>query len=526
MWCTCGLLPLPQNKVVWREHSSISPEDTPSAMPFRRNKKNRAILPLLCLLALAFSSCRQDNAPEKPAIQEIPSRPPGCQGCHPEVRLDPGHEIACTGCHGGNPAGATQEQAHAGLITQPAHPDQMQKSCGTCHALQVTQTAASLHFTARNEINLVRAAFGAQAPLASLAEIPAHAPIASPLDLVDDLLRRRCLRCHVYSGGDGYPETVRGTGCAACHLAHTNGKMTGHAFHKSPTDNQCLHCHYGNFVGGDYYGRFEHDFNLEYRTPYRTDGTEARPYGIEFHQLAPDIHQQKGMACIDCHSGAELMGKHGGTQEKGKKVTCLSCHGWRTGLPIALNNLHVEADRLVLTTRLTGKKHVVPQPVHPAHRQYEKKVHCTVCHSQWSFNDQGTHLLRTEHPDHPAWSRLSVQGSREVEAQLDNPAPEGLSQRDKITGVPSRGLWLKGYELRRWESPLIGVGPDGRLHIFRPILDLHLSMVDTDKKVIFDNLRVKPAHQRYLPYTPHTVGKAGAFYTERLKPNLPIETKP
>jgi hypothetical protein len=195
-------------------------------------------------------------------------------------------------------------------------------------------------------------------------------------------------------------------------------------------------------------------------------------------------------------------------------------------MPLSLNNLHVEANRLVLTTRLSGKKLVVPQLVHPAHKLYEKKAHCTVCHSQWSFNDQGTHLLRTEHPDHPAWARLAVQGSHEVEEQLDAPAPQGPSLRDKITGAPSPSLWLKGYELRRWETPLVGVGKDGRLHIFRPILDLHLSMVEPGKKVVFDNVGVEPKRLRYLPYTPHTVGKAGAFFSERLRPNLPIETKP
>jgi hypothetical protein len=495
-------------------------------MPFRRTIKNRAILALLCLLALAMPGCKKGKVPEKPVVQEAPAHPPGCQGCHPTVRLDANHNLACTDCHQGNPEGTTQAQAHAGLASQPAHPDQMQKACGTCHARQVSQAAASLHFSARNEVNAVRSAFGAQAPLASLAQIPIHGTITSPLELADDLLRRRCLRCHVYTSGDTYPETVRGTGCAACHLAYGNGKMSGHSFVKSPADSQCLHCHYGNFVGADYYGRFEHDFNQEYRTPYRTDGAETRPYGVEFHQLAPDIHQQKGMACIDCHNGAELMGRHTATGEKEKALACLTCHGWHKGMPLPLDNLRVEANQLVLITRLSGKKLVVPQPVHPAHRQYEKKAHCTVCHSQWAFNDQGSHLLRTEHPEHPAWARLTVQGCREAEEELGSSTGQAPSQQDKITGAASPGLWLKGYGLRRWESPLVGVGPDGRLQIFRPILDLHLSMADADNKVIFDNVGVEPARLRYLPYTPHTVGKAGAFFSERLKPNLPTETKP
>ena len=504
----------------------INPETTPSSIPYRFSKKNCARILCLCLLALALTDCQQGQAPEEPAVLTTSTRPPGCQGCHPELQLDPNHNLACTDCHRGNSEAATQGQAHTDLISKPAHPEQMQKFCGSCHARQVSQAATSLHFSARNEVNVVRAAFGAKIPLASLSKIPIPDSIVSPLDLADDLLRRRCLRCHVYSSGDGYPETVRGTGCAACHLSYGNGKMTDHAFNKSPADSQCLHCHYGNFVGADFYGRFEHDFNLEYRTPYRTNGTKNRLYGVESHQLAPDIHQQKGLACIDCHSGAELMGRHGAARDKIPAITCLACHGWRKGSPIPLSNLHIEANQLVLTTRLSGKKLLVPKPIHPAHRQYEKIAHCTVCHSQWSFNDQGTHLLRTGQPDAEVWSRFTVQGSREVEEQLDNPVADVPVLKDKITGTPSKSLWLKGYGLRRWENPLVGVGPDGKLQIFRPILDLHLSMIAPGKKVIFDNVGVEPVRQRYRPYIPHTVGKAGAFFSERLKPNLPTETKP
>ncbi|MHB1015627.1 MAG: hypothetical protein ACYC2W_10165, partial [Desulfurivibrionaceae bacterium] len=92
----------------------IKPEDTRSAMPFRLNKKSHVILPLLCLLVLLLPGCKKGKAPGKPAVQVAPAqgvRKPGCQGCHSAVRLDPSHALACTVCHGGNEAGATQEQA-------------------------------------------------------------------------------------------------------------------------------------------------------------------------------------------------------------------------------------------------------------------------------------------------------------------------------------------------------------------------------------------------------------------------------
>ncbi|MGV1098147.1 hypothetical protein ACUUL3_01890 [Thiovibrio sp. JS02] len=501
-----------------------------SAIPTSRAPYKPFALFVLCALALYLSGCKGQEAPRKtegsPAPATQPARQPGCQGCHAAVRPDPAHDLGCGRCHGGDDRASDQEQAHAGLVARPAHPERMRQNCGACHAEEVREVAASSHFTLKNEVNLVRAAFGAGEELADLSQIPVHETITTPLALADDLLRRRCLRCHVYSPGDSYPETVRGTGCAACHLLQEGGGQKSHAFVKSPPDSQCLHCHYGNQVGADYWGRFEHDFGVEYRTPYHSDGSNPRPYGVEFHQLAPDIHQQAGMACIDCHSGAELMGrphaKNGGPEEP---LTCLRCHGWRPGLSPAQDNLEVEEGRLVLRTRLTGRKLVVPVPANAAHQTYGGQADCAVCHSQWTFNDQGTHLIRYDLQDYDPWAGLSVQGSFEVEDQLDLSSYEAPFLRDKLTDIPSPGIWFKGFELRRWELPLIGHDAGGRLRVFRPILDLHLSLVNKEGEVLFDAVAPRESGRRYLPYTPHTIGKAGAFYRERLQVTLPPEAR-
>lgn len=473
---------------------------------------------LLCSMVLLLAGCRQEETPQKQPRPTPPVAPrvPGCIQCHP-VHLDTEHARPCTECHGGNNESADQEEAHSGLISAPAHPDRMAETCGPCHRPQTDQVQGSLHFTLRREANAVRRAFGAEEDLASFTEIPIHQQLATPLDLADDLLRRRCLRCHVFSQGDAYPETIRGAGCAACHLSYDKGELLDHGFIKSPPDSQCLHCHYGNVVGADYHGRFEHDFNWEYRTPYRTDDEYPRPYGIEYHQLAPDIHQQKGMACIDCHSGAELM------NPQAAKITCEKCHAWQPGTPLPLDNTSREKDGLVLTTRLSGQKLAIPPLRHPAHGAYKDKAACTVCHAQWTFNDQATHLLRQDHIDFAPWSLLSIQGSFEVEDQIDISEHEVPFMRDKVSTTPYLGLWFKGYDLRRWEIPLIGSRQDGRLAVFRPILDLHLSMVNQDEEVVFDRATINDPANRFQPYTPHTIGKAGAFFMERLRPNLPSE---
>lgn len=486
-------------------------------MPFCCKLQHTFLLCVFLFVPLIFA-CREKPLPAE-ATGEAP-RPSGCLGCHQKITLDSSHNLPCEICHGGSQSSSSLEKAHAGLTRQAAHPDRMRKNCGGCHPAQVSWASSSMHFTGKNEVNAVRMAFGAKNHLDSLVDIPEHETVTSPLALVDDLLRRKCLSCHLRSPGDGYPETKRGTGCAACHIPFANEQMTGHSFVKSPTDRQCLHCHYGNFVGADYYGRFEQDFNLEYRTPYLTANKDTSPYGLGFHQLATDIHQQAGMACIDCHSGQELMGKHEIRPKTTPAITCEACHEWRKGLPLPLDNLQIYKDQLVVLTRLSGKRLPVPRPVHKAHQRYGNKAHCAVCHSQWSFNDQGIHLLRTNKAEDEAWLRLSGQGDRRVEEALHDNSEQDFTMPDLINGKQGSGLWLKGYSQRRWENPLIGIGPDGRLQIFRPVLDLHLSMSDRKGKLIFDNIKAKNQYHGYLPYTPHTTGKAGAFFYQRLSPNL------
>ena len=478
---------------------------------------------LACITWLLLLAGCEDQAPstEPPAPQKpAPQAAAGCRQCH-QVDLDPAHDLGCTTCHQGNQEGRTQTEAHAGLIAEPAHPSSMATTCGRCHAELVQNAAHSLHFTLRNEVNAVRQVFGAREELPSLTAIPDQPSPDTILELTDDLLRRRCLRCHVYYEGDPYPETTRGTGCAACHLAYSKGEMRSHRFVGLPTDGQCLHCHYANRVGADYYGRYEHDFNWDYRTPFPVTGNEARPYGVEYHQLIPDVHQLGGLECIDCHPGSELMGPAHASAAAPGKLTCKTCHA-RPANAAPVPNLARENGQVVLTTRRGGRKIEVPQLQHPAHQTYAGKATCVLCHAQWSYNDQGVHLMRHDVEDYEPWFYLTTQSCYEVEylleANLFGAGTEyGPRMTDKITGLPKPGIWYKGYELRRWEFPLICRGADGKLTICRPILDLYLSYVNSEDEVVFDSVPAQDQARGIRPYTPHTIGKAGSFFQERLQ---------
>ncbi len=474
------------------------------------------ILFLLCSCSENRDEENSTDTAEQSQTQTAPSAPESCISCH-EMTLDKNHDFGCSGCHGGDEKTGDRERAHAGLIRQPAHPDNMALSCGRCHRSLVDSNARSSHFTLRNAVNIVRRAFGATQDISSLVDIPVTEIPETPLQLADDLLRRRCLRCHPYSSGDRYPAVARGTGCASCHLEFSKGKLVSHSFLKKPTDRQCLQCHYGNRVGADYYGRYDHDMNDEYRTPYTTRQEYFRPYGIEYHQLSTDIHQQRGMVCIDCHFGTSLMGV------TDSAVSCQDCHS--AELPATEKAANISRDpsgtKYVLQSA-NGRLHDIPVMKHPAHKKYNSTVNCQVCHAQWAFTDRGTHLLRNDLDEYDDFARLSVQGSFEVEKVVINnldfsrdEIPHTMS--DKITGQEKTGLWYLGYETRRWEDIIIGRDSDGKLQVMRPLLDMSLSWVDEDEELRFDNLRPGSTTHGLSPYIPHTTGKAGLFYRERLR---------
>ncbi len=470
---------------------------------------------LFLLISCSPEPEKKEDIPSPPVIQKN-SLVEGCLSCHAK-ELDPAHNFDCTECHKGNNNTGQKDIAHINLVSEPSHPKNMMDTCGKCHKRQTEDSRHSLHFTLKNEVNLVRKAFGAKDSLNSLLEIPVSESPDNILALADDLLRRRCLRCHVYYTGDRYPGIVRGSGCASCHLSFYEGKLVSHSFLKTPGDKQCLQCHYGNHVGADYYGRFEHDMNDEYRTPYTTTNDYFRPFGLEYHQLQADIHQQKGLVCVDCHGGSELMGQNS------QVLSCASCHD-KQQLQIYLpkNITRNPSGSFTLHSFNGNSEHDLPLMRHPAHQEYEHLAACQVCHARWSFNDQQTSLLRSDLDEYEDFARLTAQGSFEVEKlllnNLDYDAEEiDPTMSDKISGDQFPGLWHKGYRIRRWEEVPIGRDNSGKLQVVRPILDLHLSWINEDEEVLFDSISSKTKNDGLLPYIPHTTGKAGLFYAERIE---------
>jgi len=435
------------------------------------------------------------------------------------MTIDKHHDIKCSTCHGGIDRAEEKDRAHQGLEPHPAHPSNIDKNCGQCHQDITINAPRAVHFTLSNSTNLFRTAFGAQDQLNSFIETPVVSEPSNILQLGDDLLRRRCFKCHLYDSGQAYPATSHGQGCAGCHFVGEESGEPSHSF-SSPTDDHCLSCHYGNYVGSDYYGRFEHDFNVEYRTPYTTRNEYFRPVGVEYRQLSTDIHQQKGLSCIDCHSGNELM-------LQGTKPSCVGCHDTTQLQSNQPDRISIEDGAFILTT-VSGTKHQIPTLTNPAHFNQTESISCQGCHAQWSFDDRGRHYMRIDADEFDSFSALTVQGNHEVESILANNFDFDkdelpIEMTDSITGKSSPGIWLKGYVTRRWEEVRLGRDRSGTISVVRPILDYSLSWVDEDETIIFDAVQPVNIKNSVKTYTPHTTGSAGMFYQARIQQFLARE---
>jgi len=467
----------------------------------------------LLSLPIIICSCSND-LPEA-------TKKSGCTACH-QLELDTAHQQLCSSCHSGNNNNSDQATAHKGLVPQPAYPDNMQQNCGSCHNDIVAQLQKSTHFTLKKLTNLTRYAFGTNETLENFRSTPKAEEIENKLALVDDLLRRRCFRCHLFSPGDDYPAVRHGTGCAACHLLFSNGRLQSHRF-VSPGDRQCLSCHYGNYVGFDYYGNFERDYQKEYRTPFAVSGKNDPPYGVESHQLSADIHQQRGMQCIDCHSGKEIM-------SGGEKPTCAGCHD-RSLLEITLPaRVTTDTGKQYTLLDVNGKTHDIPLLQNPVHLKYKTMVACQSCHAQWTYNDGTVHFFREDTDEYDRWEPYIVQGDHEIQILLENNTDYNKTElpntmKDQLSGDAEKGIWLKGYTERRWEGFPLGKDSQGVIVPLRRILDMRLTWLDEDEEVQFDSVASQSVNHGFRPYVPHTTGPAGAYSVQRIAAYLARESQ-
>jgi hypothetical protein len=305
-------------------------------------------------------------------LPSVLGRPEGCLVCHRGVSgLGQAHRpdaVGCASCHGGNPFSLDKDAAHAGMILIPGNLAVAVQTCGraACHPAIVGRVERSIMTTFSGVISVNRRVWG---ETASGIDIPHVKELGTTA--ADSHLRQLCASCHlgaVKSELGPIHEDSRGGGCSACHLTYSadaldalrryeTAKRAGHA--ETPTihpalsldiDNgHCFGCHSRS-------GRIATNYEGWHETELGAVPDQERPSryrvledGRVFVRELPDIHQQKGLDCIDCHTAGEVMGDgtlH--TRKSGQmKVACEDCHARRPAQTVGTARLDTESRRIL-----------------------------------------------------------------------------------------------------------------------------------------------------------------------------------
>ncbi len=450
-----------------------------------------------------------------------------CLSCHEGIEtIDKTHNFSCESCH----VLPDKEASKHEVIENPSDPKYVSTFCGKCHQREIKEVKNSLHSTCSGIINQTRYLFGAQtlSPLYSANEALKKIPESSEKpssnkEIVDDFLRRACLKCHINVKGEKGRGLYHSTGCCACHMETDNdgiykGKdstMLGkvgypkyHRFMKHPSDKSCLHCHNKRAVGTDYYGMYPHDYSHEYRSPVG----EEKIYGIDFHHLTSDIHQKLGLSCVDCHR-REIMKNNKDTMDEltAVGISCEDCHGGYNKKP---NKKYVKIiNKKYIYTSVKGKRytlHLFNKDIVP-HYAFHKDVSCSACHSAWNYGDYGFYIFRDDTDNYTMWKNLFTSGDPEIETFLKNAwenQKKGIKvkpmSKDYISGRMEKGIWHHGFMFRRWEWGIL-VKHNGKYLIGRPFQYV-VTYKDENKKVIINNENTK---WTTMPYIPHTTTLKG-----------------
>jgi len=482
-----------------------------------------------------------------------------CLRCHQGIEsISPSHPFACAACHLlPEDRQVKALMRHQGIVRNPSDPKYVKIFCAKCHPNEVTRVHNSLHSSMAGVINQTRYLWGAQDRAAPavyglsggrLEFLPDSQPETrpeTPAMLVDDFLRRRCLRCHIHSKGPDGVGLYRAAGCAACHVLYNNeGRYEGndpaidrsktgypvrHAFTTSIPNDQCLHCHNHNHVGGDYEGLFEHDYSDTYRSPVIKGSLMSMLYGLDHHRLARDIHAEKGLWCIDCHTQSDIMGdgRVYSFQMEAPKRSCMACHGGFGGKTPDMSNPSIRKDSrgLFFISRHHGNEYPLTRfrQDSTAHRiEAHAGVRCSACHAQWSYQDYGLSVMREDRIDDYKWRHLTVQGDpylqKILKVSAESPETAYPASIDHLSGKAREGIWSAGWRFRRWEPMPLGVDTAGRVAVLRPLYQHLVSHVDRWGNVLLDSVVPERGDGSgkgwaFMPYVPHTTAPFGRACT-------------
>lgn len=187
--------------------------------------------------------------------------------------------------------------------------------------------------------------------------------------------------------------------CSSCHVSDCldcHGR-NGHKI-ASATQEQCLVCHKGYFVGREYLGMAPREDHPRYQRG-------AKFLGETSLKMRPDLHSEIGLQCMDCHSMQSLIAGHKASKH------CVDCH---------------QAN---------------PQVIEHSIAEHMNGMECYACHAAWAPQEYGTFYLRIG-GDKETAKNFKVAPSEPVGDYLirtylrqQNAPPLGVNERGLISPV-------------------------------------------------------------------------------------------
>ncbi len=420
--------------------------------------------------------------------------------------------IGCASCHLGDPAATDKNLAHKGMTLTPGNLSIVHSTCGKCHADIEPRIRASLMNTMSGVIAVDKFVFGESPD-------PNHGFDVERLGMspADTHLRSLCASCHLgQEKSDPAPvdATSRGGGCSACHLDYHGAALVELKQRREPgltagswrhhpdisiqvSEQACFGCHSrSGRISISYEGW--HETLLDEGVAKHSSGWRGRyrilSDGRVLERIAPDVHFERGMQCIDCHVAAEIMGdgQRHAHEEDAVRISCADCHATapppsaasveidpETRKIIALRKLdqpgrrflagllgraasypNVFLDgtgRVVLKSKSTGEELRPKSPSSACGRDIaaHQKLECRACHSAWAPQCVSCHT--SFDATAAGWDHLSgksVSGAWQEQAGnflTEPPAlgvetiagPDGTPQERVATVVPGMVLSLK-----------------------------------------------------------------------------------
>ncbi len=526
-------------------------------------------------------------AAQPPRIIEITPaatrRPERCLTCHQGIApISPSHPpgaVGCVVCHGGQGMALTKAEAHRGLLGRnPSDLATARASCGgndkvagRCHAGReepaanmVERVERTIMTTMTGVITSLRVTWGAQdsfhalfastrvndpalpnppppGTVSNLLTIPGGLPkkMTQP-GLADEHWRKFCARCHLRAQREAGP-SAHGAGCAACHGSRAldgryhgadaaiardePGHAASHELFSTPPDETCRRCHNRSArIGLNYRGWMEDESG---RTPWPNANPQyTLSGGRSVRQFLPDVHAEKGLSCIDCHTGREIMGDHRiyARMRYQTEMRCATCHG-SPGMPprfsspdgtaryeaaygplrespalTSQSQVAITAKGRSMASLRPGPKKALlflrsrpgpPRPCTDISRDADhalpghQRLACQACHSRWTPQCYGCHDFRRA--DGELW--------------------------EYAKGAPTKGRWQETRDLFRFLEPMLGVDSRGSITTFVPGCQVMLSVLDKAGCVLpgmsKEILRMGPAGNGIVmtPIAAHTTRK-------------------